>query len=308
MGALEGRVAIVSGGGRGLGRAHALLLAAEGARVVVNDRGATVEGATVEGGSDGRSPAHEVVEEIRRLGGEAVASTEDVADFEAGRRLVETALETFGDLHVLVNNAGILRDRALVRMTEEDWDSVISVHLKGHFVPTRFAADYWRAEAKAGRRVEAAVVNTTSTSGLAGNPGQAHYGTAKAGVAAFTLICAQELARYGVRVNAVSPVARTRMTDTLPSLAKLLEPPADPGAFDVWDPANVSPLVAYLASPGCTVTGRVFFAQGGRIQVFDPWALGEKVEKAGRWTLEELAEVVPPLVGGSPVSPGRAVP
>ena len=303
MGVLEGRVAIVTGAGRGLGRAHALLLAAEGARVVVNDRGVGVDG-----GDGGPSPADEVVAEIRRLGGRAVASTDDVSDFEAGRRLVGTALEAFGALHVLVNNAGILRDRALVRMSEEDFDSVVSVHLKGHFVPTRFAAEHWRAEAKAGRRVEAAVVNTTSTSGLIGNPGHAHYGAAKAGVAAFTLICAQELARYGVRVNAVSPVARTRMTDTLPSLAKLLEAPADPEVFDVWDPANVSPLVAYLASAGCPVTGRVFSAQGGRIQVFEPWALGAKVEKAGRWTVEELAEAIPPLVGGPPVSRARAAP
>lgn len=296
MGVLDGRVAIVSGGGRGLGRAHALLLAAEGARVVVNDLGTTVEGEP-ESTSPERSPAHAVAEEIRRLGGEAVASTEDVTQFAAGERLVSTALDHFGRLDVLVNSAGNLRDRALVRMTEEDWDAVIGVHLKGHFVPTRFAAAYWRSEAKAGRPVQAAIVNTTSTSGLAGNPGQAHYGTAKAGVAAFTLIAAQELARYGVRVNAVSPVARTRMTETLPSLAQLLAPPSDPATFDVWDPANVSPLVGYLASPVCPVTGRVFFIQGGRINVFEPWTLGPGIEKPGRWTVDELAEAVPGLVG-----------
>lgn len=304
MGALEGRVAIVSGGGRGLGRAHALLLAAEGAKVVVNDLGTTVEGDPDPAG--GGSPADEVAEEIRAAGGEAVACSEDVTEFAAGERLVATALDRFGRLDVLVNSAGNLRDRALVRMSERDWDAVIGVHLKGHFVPTRFAAAYWRAEAKAGRPVDAAVVNTTSTSGLSGNPGQSHYGTAKAGVAAFTLIAAQELARYGVRVNAVSPVARTRMTETLPSLARLFAPPAEPGAFDVWDPANVSPLVGYLASPGCPVTGRVFFVQGGRINVFEPWTLGPGIEKPGRWTVAELADAVPRLVAVESTAEGDA--
>lgn len=297
MRALEGRVAIVSGGGRGLGRAHALLLAAEGAKVVVNDVGSGVFGAPEDPSGSG-DPAEDVAEEIRRLGGVAVASTEDVTRFEAGERLVQIALEAFGRLDVLVNSAGIIRDRALVNMSEEDWDTVVAVHLKGHFVPTRFAAAHWRAEVKAGRTVEAAVVNTTSTSGLAGNPGQANYGAAKAGIAAFTLICAQELAPYGVRVNAVSPLARTRMTETLPSLAQLFAPPADPAAFDVWDPANVAPLVGYLASSACTTTGRIFLAQGGRIQLFEPWSLGERIEKAGRWTVSELAEAVPRLVDG----------
>lgn len=303
VGALTGRVAIVTGAGRGLGRAHALRLAAEGAGVVVNDRGTTIEGSDGGAAEGGTPPAEAVAEEIRRLGGEAVASVDDVTGFAAGERLVELALERFGRLDVLVNNAGNLRDRALVHMSEEDWDAVIAVHLKGHFVPTRFASAYWRSEVKAGRTVEAAVINTTSTSGLFGNPGQSHYGTAKAGVAAFTLICARELAPYGVRVNAVSPVARTRMTDTLPSLAKLFAPPEDPGAFDVWDPANVSPLVAYLASRSCEVTGQVFFAQGGRIQLFEPWRLGEAVEKPGRWTLEELEEAIPRLVAEGP-APG----
>ena len=297
MRALEGRVAIVSGGGRGLGRAHALALAAEGAKVVVNDLGAPIQGAPGRAAPVEGSPAHEVVDEIVGAGGEAVASTEDVTCFEAGERLVATALEAFGRLDVLVNNAGNLRDRALVHLSEEDWDTVMAVHLKGHFVPTRFAAAYWREEAKAGRPVAASIVNTTSTSGLSGNPGQSHYGAAKAGVAAFTVIAAQELARYGVRVNAVSPVARTRMTETLPALAQLFAPPPDPAAFDEWDPANVSPLVAYLASASCPVTGRVFFAQGGRINLFEPWTLGPGIEKAGRWTVEELTEAVPGLVG-----------
>jgi NAD(P)-dependent dehydrogenase (short-subunit alcohol dehydrogenase family) len=296
MGALEGRVAIVTGAGRGLGRAHALQLAAEGAKVVVNDPGWGVDGTDA---TEGSGAAEEVAEEICRRGGEAVACAEDVTCFEAGERLVETALQCFGSLDVLVNSAGILRDRSVTTMSEDDWDSVVAVHLKGHFVPVRFAAAYWRAEAKAGRLVEAAIVNTTSTSGLMGNPGQSNYGAAKAGVAAFTLICAQELAPYGVRVNAISPVARTRMTETLPSLAQLFAPPEDPAAFDVWDPANVSPLVAYLASASCSLTGRVFFIQGGRVQLFEPWRLGEAIEKSGRWTIAELAEALPRLVGDS---------
>ena len=238
MGELDGRVAIVTGAGRGLGRAHALLLAAEGARVVVNDRGAAIDGT-----GDDRTLAEQVVDEIRSAGGAAVASTLDVAQWESGERLVAEALDAFGELHVLVNNAGILRDRALVNMTEHDWDVIMQVDLKGHFVPTRFAAAHWRRRAKAGEPVQASVVNTVSTSGLLGNPGQSHYGTAKAGIAAFTIICAQELARYGVRVNAISPSARTRMTGSSPGLAKFLEPPTDPNVFDMWDPANVSPLV-----------------------------------------------------------------
>jgi len=292
VGALDGRVAIITGAGRGLGRAHALCCAAEGARVVVNDTGTAVDGT----GAD-RSAAGLVVEEIRALGGEAVESTEDVSDFAGARRLVDTAIESFGDLHVLVNNAGILRDRALVHMTEDDWDDIMRVHLKGHFAPTRFAAEYWRGRTKAGETVTAAIVNTTSTSGLHGNPGQSNYGAAKAGIAALTVIAARELARYGVRVNAVSPAARTRMTDTLPSLAQLFAAPENPEAFDVWDPANASPLVAYLACSSCPVTGRVFFTQGGKVQLFEPWTLGEAIEKAGRWTVEELADAVPALVG-----------
>ncbi len=305
MGELDGRVAIVTGAGRGLGRAHALLLAAEGARVVVNDRDAAVDGSGAASGEprDGepRQPdvglAERVVEEIRAAGGTAVASTVDVADWSSGESLVAEAVETFGDLHVVVNNAGVLRDRALVNMSEQDWDVVLDVDLKGHVVPTRFAAAYWRERARAGETVRASVVNTVSSSGLVGNPGQSHYGAAKAGIAAFTVICAQELARYGVRVNAISPAARTRMTDTSPGLAKLLEPPADAGTFDTWDPANISPVVAYLASERCSTTGRVLAVQGGKVQIFEPWALGGTVEKSGRWTIGELAEVLPGLVG-----------
>jgi NAD(P)-dependent dehydrogenase (short-subunit alcohol dehydrogenase family) len=299
MGALDGRVAIITGAGRGIGREHALLFAAEGASVVVNDLGGPVDGqdgadhTAGDGGTaaerDGRTAAERVVAEIEAAGGRAVANADDVADWEGGRHLVEVAVETFGDLHALVNNAGILRDRMLVNMTEEDWDRVIHVHLKGHFVPTHHAAAYWRARAKSGAEVNAAVVNTSSTSGLLGNPGQTNYGAAKAGIAAFSVIAAEELGRYGVRVNAVAPAARTRMTEGTPGLSELVKPPGDAAQFDVWDPANVSPLVAYLCSEGCTATGRVFFVQGGTIRNFVNWTMTDTLEGDHRWTVAELA-------------------
>src|ERR687893_1780931 len=207
MGALDGRVAIITGAGRGIGREHALLFAAEGAKVVVNDLGGAIDGS-----GDDRTPAQQVVDEIKGMGGEAVANADNVADWEGGQRLINTAVETFGDLHVLVNNAGILRDRVVVNMTEEEWDAVIHVHLKGHFVPTRWAAAYWREQSKAGKEVKGSVINTSSTSGLLGNAGQANYGAAKAGIAAFTIILGMELSRYGVRTNGIAPAARTRMT------------------------------------------------------------------------------------------------
>jgi NAD(P)-dependent dehydrogenase (short-subunit alcohol dehydrogenase family) len=293
MGTLEGRVAIITGAGRGIGREHALLFAREGAKVVVNDRGGALDGS-----GDDRSPAHQVVDEIKAAGGEAVASVDDVADWEAGQRLINTAVETFGDLHVLVNNAGILRDRALVNMTEEEWDAVIHVHLKGHFVPTRWAAAYWREQSKGGREVKASIINTSSTSGLLGNPGQANYGAAKAGIGAMTIIEAQELGRYGVRANAIAPAARTRMTEATPGLSDVVQPPAEPGAFDIWDPANVSPLAAYLASETCPANGKVFFIQGGKVQLFQPWTLTTAIERNERWTAAELANEMKPLVGG----------
>lgn len=298
MGALEGRVAIVTGAGRGLGREHALVLAAEGAKVVVNDVGAALDGS----GSD-LSAAEQVVAEIRSAGGEAVANADDVADWGGAERLVASAVEAFGDLHVLVNNAGILRDRVVVNMSEDDWDAVVRVHLKGHFAPTHFAAAYWREQSKAGRQPNASVVNTSSTSGLLGNPGQANYGAAKAGIAALTVIAAQELRRYGVRVNAIAPAARTRMTEETPGLADLVRPPASPDDFDAWDPAHVSPVVAYLATADCPLTGRVLFVQGGKVQAFEPWTLGQAIEKEGRWSIPELAELVPGLFP-APVAAG----
>ncbi|HVM08018.1 MAG TPA: SDR family oxidoreductase [Acidimicrobiales bacterium] len=291
MGALDGRVAIITGAGRGIGREHALLFASEGAKVVVNDLGGAVDGS-----GDDRTPAQQVVDEIKEMGGEAVANTDNIAEWEGGQRLINTAVETFGDLHVLVNNAGILRDRVLVNMTEEEWDSVIHVHLKGHFVPTRWAAAYWREQAKAGKEVKAAIVNTSSTSGLLGNPGQTNYGAAKAGIASFTVICAQELARYGVRSNAIAPAARTRMTESTPGLGDIVKAPEDAAKFDIWNPANISPLVAYLATENCPANGKVFFVQGGTVKLFQGWTMTDGVEKNDRWTVAELEAEMKKLV------------
>jgi len=290
MGALDGRVAIITGAGRGIGREHALLFAAEGAKVVVNDLGGAVDGS-----GDDRSPAQQVVDEIIAAGGEAVANDDNVADWEGGKHLIDAAVEAFGDLHVLVNNAGILRDRVIVNMTEEDWDSVIHVHLKGHFVPTRHAASYWRERSKAGETVNASIINTSSTSGLLGNPGQANYGAAKAGIASFSVIAAQELGRYGVRVNAISPAARTRMTASTPGLADIVKAPHDESLFDSWHPGNVSPLVAYLATAECTLTGRVFYVQGGTVRNFQNWTMTDTIDRSSRWTVAELAEEMPKL-------------
>jgi NAD(P)-dependent dehydrogenase (short-subunit alcohol dehydrogenase family) len=291
MGALDGRVAIITGAGRGIGREHALLFASEGAKVVVNDLGGSLDGSRDEG-----TPAEQVVAEITALGGEAVANHDNIADWEGGERLVRTAVETFGDLHVLVNNAGILRDRVLVNLSEDDWDSVINVHLKGHFVPTRHAATYWREQAKAGKSVKASIINTSSTSGLLGNVGQSNYGAAKAGIAAFTVIIAEELARYGVRANAIAPAARTRMTESTPGLSDVVAKPSDAATFDRWDPANISPLVAALATEDCPANGQVFFVQGGTVRLFQNWTMTNTLEKNERWGVEELAEKLPNLL------------
>jgi NAD(P)-dependent dehydrogenase (short-subunit alcohol dehydrogenase family) len=298
-GQLQDRVAIVTGAGRGIGREHALLFAAEGARVVVNDLGGTPDGT----GAD-RGPAQQVVDEIRDAGGEAVANHDDVADFKGARRLVGQAVEAFGDLHVLVNNAGILRDRMLVNMTEDEWDAVIGVHLRGHFAPTRWAAAYWRDRHKAGVEGKRAVVNTTSVSGLFGNVGQANYGAAKTGIATFSVIADLELRRYGVRVNAIAPSAATRLIGTIPGADGGGHGGGDGGGGDQqrpegeWsatDPANVSPFVAYLATEDCPVGGRVFFVQGGEVCLFQPFVVVDRIEKHGRWTVEELREQARPF-------------
>jgi NAD(P)-dependent dehydrogenase (short-subunit alcohol dehydrogenase family) len=278
LGALEGRVAIITGAARGLGREHALLFAAEGAKVVVNDVGDAAEA---------------VVAEITSGGGEAVASAHDITSWEDGQALVALAVRELGRLDVLVNNAGILRDRMLVSMSEAEWDDIMAVHLKGHFIPTRFAAAHWREEAKAGRPVQASIIHTSSTSGLLGNPGQTNYGAAKAGIGAFSIICAQELARYGVRSNCIAPAARTRLTEGTPGLGEMVAAPAE--GFDVWDPANVAPLVAYLATADCPLTGRTFFAQGGTVRLLEPWHMGARIERDDRWTIEALAQELPTI-------------
>ncbi|MGZ4795477.1 MAG: SDR family oxidoreductase [Acidimicrobiia bacterium] len=291
MGALDGRVAIITGAGRGLGREHALLFAAEGAKVVVNDLGGEADGT----GGD-QTPAQQVVSEIQARGGEAIANGDNVADWDGAQRLVQTAVATFGDLHVLVNNAGILRDRVIVNMTEAEWDAVIHVHLKGHFCPTRMAAAYWREQSKAGKTVNASIIHTSSTSGLLANPGQANYGAAKSGIATLSQICAKELSRYGVRSNAIAPAARTRLTEATPGLGEVVRAPEDESQFDVWDPANVSPFVAYLATADCPINGEAFLVQGGVVQRFQPWWLSEKIDKGDRWTVAELAAEAPKLL------------
>jgi NAD(P)-dependent dehydrogenase (short-subunit alcohol dehydrogenase family) len=281
MGALDGRVAIITGAGRGIGREHALLFAAEGAKVVVNDLGGTRDGTGADAG-----PAHEVVEEICAAGGEAVANGDDVADWEGAQRMINTAIETFGDLHVLVNNAGILRDRMLTNMTPSEWDDVVRVHLRGHFMPTRWAATYWREQSKAGKPVKASVINTSSTSGLFGNAGQTNYGAAKTGIATFTQIANTELERYGVRCNAIAPAALTRLTEDLnPD-----RPAAQAGEFDASDPANISPFVAYLATEDCPIAGRVFWVRGGEVALFQPFAIVDTIRTDGRWTIDGLAK------------------
>ena len=283
MGMLDGRTAIVTGAGRGIGRAEALLLAAEGARVVVNDRGAALEG----GGTD-TAVAQQVVDEITTAGGEAEANGDDVATWDGARDLVQQAIDRFGRLDILVNNAGILRDRMSFNMDEADWDAVVNVHLKGHFAPTRHAAAYWRQQTKAGKEVKANVINTSSTSGLLGNPGQANYGAAKSGIATFSYIASLELGRYGVRSNAIAPAARTRLTEQTPGLQDAVKAPDDESKFDVWGPANVSPFVGYLATEDCPFSGEAFLVQGGVVQRFQPWKLSEKIDKGDRWTVDEL--------------------
>jgi NAD(P)-dependent dehydrogenase (short-subunit alcohol dehydrogenase family) len=260
----EGRVCIVTGAGRGIGREHALMLAAHGAKVVVNDLGGAADGT----GAD-KTPAEQVVEEIRDAGGEAVANADDVSSFEAARRMVDQAISSFGRLDVLVNNAGILRDRMLVNMSEAEWDAVIQVHLKGTFAPSRWAAAYWREEQKAGRPVDARIVNTTSVSGIYGNPGQTNYGAAKAGIAGFTIIAARELRRYGVTVNCVAPGALTRLTEPLQQGEITEERRA------AMSPRWIAPLVTWLASvESREVTGRVFEASGRVLAVAEGWHRG----------------------------------
>ena len=292
MALCDGRIVIVTGAGRGIGRAHALAFAAEGAAVVVNDVGVSLTG---DGG--GAGPAEDVVGAIRAAGGRAVANTDDVADWDGAGRLVQTALDEFGRLDVLVNNAGFLRDRMLANLSEQEWDAVIRVHLKGHFAPMRHAIAHWRAEAKAGRQPDARIVNTSSGAGLMGSIGQGNYCAAKAGIAGLTVVAAAEFARYGVTVNAIAPSARTRMTEG--AFAEMMAAPES--GFDAMAPENVAPLVVWLGSPeSAHVTGRVFEIEGGKVSVADGWQHGPAVDKGGRWEPAELGPVVAELLAKAP--------
>ncbi|NDZ93466.1 SDR family NAD(P)-dependent oxidoreductase [Streptomyces sp. SID6673] len=284
----EGRVAIVTGAGQGIGRAHALAFAADGAKVVVNDFDADA--------------AHAVVGEITDAGGSAVAGVADVADWADGAALVETAVKEFGCLDILVNNAGFVRDRMLVAMSEDEWDAVIRVHLKGHFVTLHHAAAYWRAQSKAGEQRAARIINTSSGAGLFGSVGQGNYVAAKAGITALTIQAAAELGGYGVTANAIAPSARTQMTmGAGEAMAAQMAAPAD-GSFDAMDPANISPLVVWLGSPeSSSVSGRVFEVEGGKITVVDAFQRSAEQDKGSRWTPGELGPVVDEILAKSPV-------
>jgi len=289
MGLVDGRVVIVTGAGGGIGRAHALAFAAEGARVVVNDIGVGLDGSPAGGGS----AAQGVVDEITAAGGEAVANGSNIADWNQAASLVHSAVETFGGLDVLVNNAGIVRDRMMANTSEEEFDAVVAVHLKGHFATMRHAASYWRALSKDGKTVDARIINTSSGAGLQGSVGQGNYSAAKAGIAAMTLVAAAEMGRYGVTVNAIAPSARTRMTETV--FAEMMA--TQDQAFDAMAPENIAPLVVWLGSTESRdVTGKVFEVEGGKIRVAEGWAHGPQVDKGARWDPAELGPVVAGLL------------
>jgi NAD(P)-dependent dehydrogenase (short-subunit alcohol dehydrogenase family) len=288
------RVVVVTGAGRGLGRAHALEFARQGALVVVNDLGVARDGT----GSATSAPADEVVKEIEALGGQAVASPHDIATDEGAAALIATATGTFGRLDVLVNNAGFLRDRMLINLSEDEWDAVMRVHLKGHFLPLKHAGQYWRAESKAGRPVDARVINTSSGAGLLGSVGQGNYSAAKAGIVGLTLVASAELGRYGVTVNAIAPSARTRMTEEV--FAQTMAQPAE-GEFDAMAPENVSPLVVWLGSPESrSVTGRIFETEGGKLCVMDAFRHGPSTDKGARWNPADIGPVVTDLLAQAP--------
>jgi NAD(P)-dependent dehydrogenase (short-subunit alcohol dehydrogenase family) len=294
-GICEGRVVIVTGAGRGIGREHALEFARQGARVVVNDLGVARDGT-----GPSTSPADDVVDEIRALGSEAIANNDDIADFAGAARLVQSAIDGFGGLDVVVNNAGFLRDRMLFTTSEEEWDAVIRVHLKGHFATTRHASEYWRAQSKAGSTVDARIVNTSSGAGLMGSVGQGAYSAAKAGIAALTLVEAAELGRYGVTANAIAPAARTRMTEEV--FADRMAAPD--GGFDANHPGNIAPLVVWLGSAESRdVTGRVFELEGGMLSVADGWQHGPRIDKGARWEPADVGAAVRELLAKAPDPP-----
>ena len=292
MGVVDGRVVIVTGAGGGIGRAHALAFAAEGAHVVVNDIGVGLDGSPAGGGS----AAQGVVDEITAAGGEAIANGSNIADWDQAAALIQTAVETFGGLDVLVNNAGIVRDRMMANTSEEEFDAVIAVHLKGHFAAMRHAASYWRGLSKEGKTVDARIINTSSGAGLQGSVGQGNYSAAKAGIAAMTLVGAAEMGRYGVTVNAIAPAARTRMTEVaMPTAMRAPE-----AGFDAMAPENISPLVVWLGSiESRDVTGKVFEVEGGKIRVAEGWAHGPQIDKGARWDPAEVGPVVADLLAKS---------
>jgi len=280
---LDGRIAIITGAGQGLGRSHALLLAEQGAKVVVNDLGTGVHGEAL-----AHSPAQNVVDEIVSKGGHAVASTHDVSSWDEAGELIDLALREFGDLHVLVNNAGIIRDRTLANMSESEWDDVIRVHLKGHAAPTHHALAYWRSRAQSGKVVNASVIHTTSAAGLVANFGQANYSAAKLGIVALSRVVAIEAGRYGVRSNAVSPAARTRMSLAVPGSEEYLKPPEHSEQLDAFDPSNVSPLIAWLGERDCPATAQIFHVIGNRLLVMSIPAIVHDMRAEQRWDAEAL--------------------
>ena len=289
MGICDGRIVIVTGSGRGLGRSYALAFAREGARVVVNDLGTTLHG-------EGRdtATAQAVVDEIKAAGGDAVANGDDISDWEGAQRLVQTAVDHFGGLDVVVNNAGFVRDRMFVSATVDEWDATMKVHLRGHFCVSRHAVDFWRASAKQGKAVDARIINTSSGAGLNGSIAQSAYAAAKGGIATLTLVQAAELGKYGITANALAPAARTRMTEQ--AFADKMKRPDD--GFDVQDPDNIAPTVVWLGSAASRhVTGCIFELEGGSIMIADGWNDGPRIDKGARWQPAEVGAAVERLLG-----------
>ena len=287
MGTLAGRVAVITGAAGGLGREYAHLFAAEGARLVLNDIGAARDGS-------GNDPAvvAQLVDDITATGADAVGNAEDITTMAGAQRVLEQALDMYGEVHALVNSGGMLRDRMFVNMTEDEWDAIIRGHLRAHFCPSRVLAGHWRDRAKAGDPAKASIVNTTSNAGLFAQPGQSNYAAAKAGIAGLTITLAEELSRYAIRVNAISPAARTRMTTAVPGMADMVAAPATADEFDVYHPGNVAPVVAWLSSEGCPITGGVLYAQGGQVRVLEGWHYTTTLDSGRRWTVDELDDAL----------------